>query len=272
MSPIFDSHLHIIDPRFPLVANQGYLPGFFTSLDYHAHTADLKQSVGLEARGGAVVAGSFQAFDQTYLEAALAELAPGFVGVTQLPFDTTDAEIIRLDQLGVRAVRFNLFRGGAPDLRQLDAFARRVHAIAGWHSEFYVNAADLWDPTRADFSESGRMIGALPAISIDHLGLTPEGLPALLELAGRGARVKATGFGRLESVPAFDLAKTMQAIVREYPADLMFGSDLPGTRAPRKFRSDDITLIRAALSEFNDADRLIHGVLYQNAVDFYRIA
>ena len=28
--PVFDAHLHIVDPRFPLVENNGYLPDPFT--------------------------------------------------------------------------------------------------------------------------------------------------------------------------------------------------------------------------------------------------
>jgi len=28
--PLFDAHLHIINPRFPLVPNAGYLPPSFT--------------------------------------------------------------------------------------------------------------------------------------------------------------------------------------------------------------------------------------------------
>ena len=35
--------------------------------------------------GGAVVSGSFQGFDQSYLLDALDQLGPSFVGVTQLP-------------------------------------------------------------------------------------------------------------------------------------------------------------------------------------------
>jgi hypothetical protein len=31
--PIFDAHFHIIDPRFPLVANQRFLPEPFTVSD-----------------------------------------------------------------------------------------------------------------------------------------------------------------------------------------------------------------------------------------------
>lgn len=44
----------------------------------------------IESRPDAVMSGSFQADDQTYLRAALAELDDGFVGVTNLPEAATD--------------------------------------------------------------------------------------------------------------------------------------------------------------------------------------
>jgi predicted TIM-barrel fold metal-dependent hydrolase len=31
---VFDAHLHVVDPRFPLVPNDGYLPPEFTVSDY----------------------------------------------------------------------------------------------------------------------------------------------------------------------------------------------------------------------------------------------
>ena len=275
MARIFDSHLHIIDPRFPLVANQGYLPGNFTTLDYLSHTADLKQNRGDTIIGGAIVSGSFQAFDQSYLEASLAELGAGFVGVTQLAPTVSDAEIQRLNSLGVRAIRCNLFRGGGLDRSQLDSFARRVFEIARWHVELYVNARDLWDSESGSLSVLGRTVSNLPAAAIDHLGMHPAGLPALLELAGRGVRIKATGFGRLEPRPdldpadAVDIAESLRAIVRANPGALMFGTDLPGTRAPRAFEIRDLDLIGEALSEFGDD--ALDRALCQNAIEFYRV-
>ncbi|WP_372512310.1 amidohydrolase family protein, partial [Mycolicibacterium gadium] len=71
---VFDAHFHIIDPRFPLVPNNGYLPEAFTVADYRMRVDPL------DITGGAVVSGSFQAFDQSYLKDALAQLGPGFVG------------------------------------------------------------------------------------------------------------------------------------------------------------------------------------------------
>ena len=119
--PLFDSHFHIIDRYFPLVPNNGYLPDDLTCRDYRAQMAPY------DLRGGAIVSGSFQAFDQSYLLDALHTLGPLFVGVTQLPAATSDQEILDLDGSGVRALRFNLKRGGSEDVRHLDAMARRVH-------------------------------------------------------------------------------------------------------------------------------------------------
>ncbi len=88
----------------------GFVPEPFTCQDYL--TAVRPLGVG----GGVVVSGSFQAFDQTYLLDALAALGPSFVGVTALPADCSEDEIVALDRAGVRAVRFNLRRGGSAGL------------------------------------------------------------------------------------------------------------------------------------------------------------
>jgi len=243
---LFDSHVHIIDPRFPLVANQGFLPGPFTCEDYLARMA------GYQLLGGAVVSGSFQAFDQGYLVAALRRLGPGFKGVTQLPAATPDGEILRLHEAGVRAVRFNLKRGGSGDLAQLEALAHRVHGLAGWHAELYVDGADLPDL-------SGR-IAALPKVSIDHLGLAASGLETLVRLVERGVRVKATGFGRLD----FEAGEALRRLYEARPDALLFGTDLPSTRAPRPFRDEDFDRVLEVLGA-EGAERVFHG----NAEGFY---
>src|ERR1700750_920821 len=134
---LFDSHCHIIDHRFPIIPNQGYTPPNFPLADY------LAQARPLGVVAGAVVSGSFQGNDQTYLEDVLPKLGPNWVGVTQIPNDYADAEIARLGKLGVRAVRFNVLRGRIDSVDDIVALANRVHSIAGWHSEMYVDAATL---------------------------------------------------------------------------------------------------------------------------------
>jgi predicted TIM-barrel fold metal-dependent hydrolase len=234
---VFDAHLHVIDPRFPLVANQGYIPDPFTVDDYRTATA------GLNITGGAIVTGSFQqrhtpphegsdpqcgdvvanegSDPQWWLADALGRLGPGFVGVVELDAGVEDEDVLRLDAAGVRAVRFNLHRGGTLD----EAFARRVHEVAGWHVEVYAG---------------GRVLAALedrlrtvPRLVVDHLGLDAEALPVLRRL---GCMVKATGFGRVD----LDVEATLRALD---PDRLMFGTDLPGTRARRPFGPADLELV-----------------------------
>jgi predicted TIM-barrel fold metal-dependent hydrolase len=142
----------------------------------------------------------------------------------------TDEEILRLDGAGVRAVRFNLHRGGALDVR----LALRVHRLAGWHAEVY--ATDL--PAHEE------RLRALPRLVVDHLGMNPEGLAAAVRL---GAMIKAT--------PRF--AGDLRAVA---PDKLLFGTDLPGTRAPRRFAPADLERVAA----------LAPAALADNARAWYR--
>ncbi|MDO4256174.1 MAG: amidohydrolase family protein [Kocuria sp.] len=244
---IFDTHLHIIDPAHPLVENNGFMPGPFTVDDYQ------RRIDGLGIKGGAVVSGSFQAFDQGYLIDALKALGPNYVGVTQVPGDTSDTRILELHEAGVRAVRFNVARGGSANLDDIDRLARRVHDLAGWHAEFYIDARTIDE-------NLSRRIAALPAASIDHLGMHEDGLSNLLRLVERGVKVKASGFGRVE----LDPAATVRAIDATDPTALMVGTDLPSTRALRPFRDEDLALIVDALP----ADR-VADVFWNNAASFY---
>ncbi|MFQ6393554.1 amidohydrolase family protein [Nocardia sp. KC 131] len=243
---MFDAHLHIFDPRFPLAENEGYLPDPFTIANYR------KRMSRYDIGGGAVVSGSFQGSDQTYLEAALAELGDGWVGVTRLDLDATDEEIIELDRIGVRALRFNLKRAAA-DITGMTLQALRAHELVGWHVEVYIDGQML--------GSLQPVISKLPALSIDHLGMSAEGLPYLLDLVDRGARVKATGFGRV----AMNVADTLRRIHAVNPEALMFGTDLPGTRAGRPFMDSDVDLICDVVG--TDMSK----VLEDNARAFYRL-
>ena len=244
---LFDSHFHIIDKKFPLIENRGYLPDNFSTIDYLNKTKDYS------VIGGTIVSGSFQGFDQDYLFTALAELGPNFVGITQLPVTVSDAELIHLDQTGVRGVRFNLRRGGSEEVENLDRFSRRIYDLVGWHTELYVDSKDL--------SALHNTLIQLPRISIDHLGLSRAGLPNLLSLIEKGIFVKATGFGRVD----FPIKPVLQEITSINPEALMFGTDLPSTRAPRPYSDDDFLTVIDALGE-----KLAQKVFYGNGVNFYR--
>jgi len=245
---LFDSHCHIIDHRFPIVPNQGYTPPNFPLEDY------LAQAKPLGVVAGAVVSGSFQANDQTYLMDVLPKLGAGWVGVTQIPKDYPDAEIVKLGKLGVRAVRFNVFRGRIDSVDDIVALATRAHAVAGWHSEIYADAAALGPHV-------GRL-SKLPQLSIDHLGMTEAGVPVLLDLVAAGCKVKATGFGRVK----LDVPKTLEAVARKNPNALVFGTDIPSTRAARPFEAADIDLVERVLGR-----ELAQKAFWDNPLALYRV-
>ncbi|MEU2348053.1 amidohydrolase family protein [Modestobacter sp. NPDC049651] len=247
---VFDAHVHVIDPRFPLVPNQGFVPGPFDVPAYRSAVA----GAGLDLLGGALVAGSFQGTDQRWLTTALAELGPGWAGVAQLPADVPDAEVLRLAAAGVRAVRFNLARGTAPDAAALVALAHRVHDLAGWGCELYVDSGDL--------AALAPVLRQLPRVGVDHLGMSGRGTTELLRLVDGGARVKATGFGRVD----LDVAATLRAVHAVDPTALLFGTDLPGTRARRPFAPADVELLIDALGE-----QALPAVLRDNARAWYRL-
>ncbi len=245
---IFDSHCHIIDPRYPIIENQGYIPPPYTLNDYRQQTRPLGIS------SGAIVSGSFHGFDQSYLKATLAVLGPQWVGVTQVPTSITDQEVLELTKLRVRALRFNIFRGRVDSVDEIVSFANRVHQLGNWHAEIYADTAAL-APHVAKLSK-------LPKIVIDHLGMTEKGLPVLLDLVDAGACVKATGFGRVN----MNVPKMLEAVARRSPNALVFGTDLPSTRAKRPFDVSDITLIKDVLGK-----SLSDLVFWNNPRNLYRL-
>lgn len=229
------------------MANNGYMPDTFTQNDY------LSRMSPYNLCGGAIVSGSFQACDQGYLLKALSSLGPSFVGVTQLPHTVSDDKIIELSACGVRAVRFNPRRGGSEDIRHLSYMASRVHEIAGWHVELYVDSAAL--------PALYQTLTKLPSVSIDHLGLGKTNFKTLVELAEKGVRVKATGFGRVD----FPVLEALRDLYSANPYALMFGTDLPSTRAPREYADSDFMLVVEALGPEG-----AKKVFSENALNFYR--
>ena len=79
----------------------------------------------------------------------------------------------------------------------------------------------------------------MPRLVVDHLGLDGEALPVVRRL---GCMVKASGFGRVD----LDVAAALRALD---PSKLLFGTDLPGTRACRPFAPADLELVAAIAPE-----------------------
>lgn len=243
---IFDSHFHIINPKFPLVENNGYLPPEFTAEDY------INTTKKYNIQGGAVVSGSFQAFDQEYLMDALKTLGDNFFGVANIPASITDKELEVLNDANVVAVRFNVKRGGSEKIEHIEKLSNILFDKFGWHTELYIDSNDLKDLKS--------VLQNIPKFSIDHLGLSENGLEDLYFWVEKGTKVKASGFGRID----FNPIPVMKKIYEINPKALMFGTDLPSTRAKIPFSEKDVQLITDNFS----TDEL-HHIFYQNALEWY---
>jgi predicted TIM-barrel fold metal-dependent hydrolase len=244
---IFDAHCHIIDKRYPIVANQGYVPPSYSIEEYR------DQTIPLGITAGAIVSGSFHGYDQTYLRALLPVLGPRWVGITQVPPDVPDIEIASLSSIGVRGLRFNIYRGRIDSVDDIVALATRANSIGKWHAEIYTDASAL-RPHVGKLSK-------LPQIVIDHMGMNEEGLPVILDLVDAGAKIKVTGFGRVN----MNIPRAIEQIASRNSNALMFGTDLPSTRAKRPFEASDIDLIRNILGPTNTTK-----TLWSNALKLYK--
>ncbi len=244
---IFDAHFHIIDYEYPLVENNGYMPPEFKLEDY-------KSAVNsFEIVGGAIVSGSFQAFDQGYLKDALRRFGKDFFGVANIPVDMTADELETLNKHNIVAVRFNLKRGGSETIENLGYLSNKLHEKYGWHTELYIDSQHL--------PEIENALKQIKSFSIDHLGLSNSGLKSLYKWVEKGVKVKATGFGRLD----FDPIEAMKRINDINPEALMFGTDLPSTRAKIPFSLSDVQKIA---QHFDEDDQ--ENIFYKNALKWYK--
>ncbi len=244
---IFDAHFHIIDFNYPIIENNGYTPPEFTTENYCSFAT--KHNIV----GGTIVSGSFQAFDQSYLKDSLTKLGSNYFGVASIPYDISDEVLESLNGHNVVAVRFNLKRGGSETVEHLEYLSNKLFERLGWYTELYVDSNDL--------KELKNPLSKLKRFSIDHLGLSKSGLKELYYWVERGTKVKATGFGRVD----FDPIAVMKQIHRINPNALMFGTDVPSTRAKVPFSENHISLIR---DNFNQNDQ--KRIFYQNALEWYQ--
>ena len=203
-------------------ARERRLPaGPFTVADYLART----EALGIA--GGAVVSGSFQGFDQ--------DLPPRRTARTRAR--------IRRGHPGARvgvgcrnpaagrgrcaAVRFNLRRGGSASVEHLERLARRVHALAGWHAELYVDARDL--------AELVDVLETLPSVSIDHLGLSAAGFRTCCASSSAACTSRPPGSAASTStcrgVARSDAGESEGSHVRHRPALNTSAAPLPGRRS-----------------------------------------
>ena len=226
----WDTHVHVFDQAAP-IAKGHYAP-------LHKPLAAIE---ALALKNGfdrlVLVQPSVYGSNNTVLLQALEQAAGRHRGVVVLDSTITDAELTRMQALGVRGVRFNLVsplsNATATDIRRtFDALAPRLRAL-GWHVQWYAAPEDL--PMIAALHDGPTGWG-VPAV-LDHLAGMHTQLPVddpawavLSGMAQAGAWIKLSGWYRLQAeAPYTTLDPVTQRVAQLFTKRMVWGSDWPHT-------------------------------------------
>ncbi|AUL17688.1 amidohydrolase family protein [Bordetella bronchiseptica] len=219
----WDCHAHVLGPAdlYPMQAERSYTPPDSSAAQYAA----LLETLGL--RRGVLVQPSVYGTDNRLLAQAVAR--PEWRGVAVLDPAADTRQVAALHAAGVRGFRLNLLFPGGPGLDALERSAALV-APFGWHAQLLVDVRIL--------PGIEHRLARLPVpVVFDHLGHFPyelgtdwPGFHALLRRVAAGRTyVKLSGSYRLSARASHiaDVAPIAQALVREAPQRLVWGSDWP---------------------------------------------
>jgi 2-pyrone-4,6-dicarboxylate lactonase len=223
-----DSHFHVFGPhnKFPYAPNRPFTPTDAPKEDLFR----LHDFLGFER--GVFVQSTCHGSDHAALVDLLAAANGRYRGVALLEPTTSEAEVERLDDAGVRGLRLHWYfpHGGGPrpreDMQKMIALA----APYGWHVANHVGGHGM-----ADYYD---FIAAIEApVVIDHMaridiaeGLNGEAFTALRRLLDRGnVWVKLSGSDRIVKEPhsyaaAVPFARTL---AMQAPERIVWGTDWP---------------------------------------------
>jgi len=229
-----DAHFHVFGPpeRYPYGTDLRYTPPLAPLADVLA----LAGKLGL-TRFVFVQPSAYGRDNRCMLDAMLEVGAKNCRGIADIDEHAPDAELARLDALGVRGVRINLspvkpFESGfAPKLLPRIARLAARCAEIGWQLDFLTPGwltSELMPTLRKlklDFTLAH--FGMFQAKD----GVDQPGFRQVLELLRAGDRrcwVKLTGAYRMSAAAAFaDVAPMARALIETAPDRLIWGSDYP---------------------------------------------
>ena len=233
-----DAHCHIFGPGdvYPYAPDRSYTPPDAPLSRFR----ELQSTLGLSR--AVLVNASCHGTDNTVILDAIAQSEGKYRGVANVDGSVTDAELERLNDGGIRGIRFNFVQhlGGTPDMAEFHRLVNRIRPL-GWHVVLHFDAADL-----LEFEE---MLSGLPVpFIVDHMGRVPtqDGLDQrpfeiLLETARmENCWVKICGAERVSSAgpPFTDAVPFGQAILEVCPDRVLWGTDWPHPNIKKHMPND----------------------------------
>jgi D-galactarolactone isomerase len=118
-----DCHHHIYDAKYPVDPRSTLRPGDASVEDYRA----LQRRIG--ASRNIIVQPSTYGTDNSCTLDALVAFGPTARAVAVVDTSISDAELKRMNGLGVRGIRFNLAQAGATTPEMIEPLAKRVNDL-----------------------------------------------------------------------------------------------------------------------------------------------
>ncbi len=222
-----DAHFHVFERGYPHVPAPLYTFPEATLDQY----LQLTEFLGIERM--VLVQPTFYGTDNTLTLDVLRRVGPERCrAVVRVPEDISGAELDRYHELGVRAIRLDLFARAEQPIGEIIDYVRRTARLTrerGWHLQFYTPGTVVRDllPFLADFEE--------PFV-IDHMGymkasdgLTSTDTERLLNVLRQGnCWIKLSGPYRIaKDKPLSSLHELGRALVVTGADRLLWGSDWP---------------------------------------------
>ena len=262
-----DCHLHIYDPRFPLVFPERLAVAQASVEEYRR----LQQRLGT-SRAVVVQPAAYGTDNRVTLD-AIARLGPERTrGIAVVHPGVAEAELDAMHAAGIRGVRFSMHdpRTAVTTPEMIAPLGPRL-AARGWHLQLHVRAAQLLD--------LAAVIDALPCdVVFDHMARLPlpEGAvhPAFALVmkrvdAGRGW-VKLSGpylEGRDGPLGYTGITAVARAFVAGAPERMVWGSDWPHP-TEREAKPDDAVLLDR-LADWAPGEATRSRILVENPSDLY---
>jgi D-galactarolactone isomerase len=260
-----DCHMHIYDSRFPVAPNAKLRPPDATVDAYRL----LQKRIGTTRN--VVVTPSTYGTDNSCTLDAMAKLGATVRGVAVVDTSVADGELKRLNDLGIRGIRFNLVQSGATTIDMLEPLSKRVNDL-GWHVQIHMLGDQI--------VEIADLLERLPSpIVFDHRARIPEpagvdhpAFALVLKLLDNGRTwVKLSGayMDTRNGPPAYaDVSKVAQAYVKAAPERMVWGSDWPHPTEKADAKPDDAVLFDL-LADWAPDEAIRNRILVANPAALY---
>jgi len=262
-----DCHMHIYDSRFPVAPNATLRPPDALPADYKL----LQKRIGTTRN--VVVTPSTYGTDNSATLDGMAKLGPTARGVAVVDTSGTDAELKRLDGLGIRGIRFNLVQAGATTVEMLEPLSKRVNDL-GWHVQIHMKGEQI-----AKIEDV--LLRVASPIVFDHLGrlaqpagVNDPGFATVRKLIDKGRTwVKLSGAYQDTKVGPPTYADTIpiaQAYIKAAPERMVWASDWP--HPTEKDNKPDDAVLFDLLAQWAPDEATRNRILVQNPEALYGFA